>query len=490
MPARFAKTISESGYDCTTNTGLTPTDAYFCDFDGNWDANGDGLYGEYLKDSIDLLPEIFVGRLLVNAEQDVRYYTNKLVKYEINPGNGSTEYLGRAFLSQCDMMLYYHEADSVVNHIQNNFPDITVFSELPTWNDSNPTFPTGNEVIEELKSSTPGLMSFHGHGNPYAIGTMQNGYKNGETYGIVSKQGIPRYGDGHHLHVETAQGIDLINNKDFPAIGYSIACTVMPFDSFPDYTNYINFGKSFTSGGNYGGPAFISNTRYGYINYSVDIEKQFFDYVFSNNGMGCSHALSKTSFSNRDKYYYHCALTCNLLGCPEFEMWTAQPATIGSSLGNGLTVSNIDLSTNELSRSSGMALSSVATSWTNQVVTIRKSNHIPLLMSTTLQGLNLTQDGHYFVRDLTLSNGQRGGNVQVSGCSVGFEASNNIVINSTFIINSGADVTLISHGTVTINGGQINSGGSLTIYSDQVQIATQMTCASGGTIVWKTISQL
>ena len=64
----------------------TPTDMYFACFDGNfeWDANGNGVYGE-IDDNIDLLPEVVVTRLPVNTSEQVISYTKRIINYERSP---------------------------------------------------------------------------------------------------------------------------------------------------------------------------------------------------------------------------------------------------------------------------------------------------------------------------------------------------------------------------------------------------------------------
>lgn len=42
-----------------------PTDYFYADLTGNWDSDGDGFYGEYLQDTVDFIPEVYVGRIPV-----------------------------------------------------------------------------------------------------------------------------------------------------------------------------------------------------------------------------------------------------------------------------------------------------------------------------------------------------------------------------------------------------------------------------------------
>lgn len=61
-----------------------PADLYYSDLDGDWDANGNLTYGE-VNDSVDLYPDVFVGRAPVDSVAEVRTFVNKTLRYEKNP---------------------------------------------------------------------------------------------------------------------------------------------------------------------------------------------------------------------------------------------------------------------------------------------------------------------------------------------------------------------------------------------------------------------
>lgn len=54
---------------CWPNPGSaadqTPTDYYYADLTGNWDFDGDTMYGEFGQDTVDFGPEVYVGRIPV-----------------------------------------------------------------------------------------------------------------------------------------------------------------------------------------------------------------------------------------------------------------------------------------------------------------------------------------------------------------------------------------------------------------------------------------
>ena len=97
VPARYARDYSWNG-----NNGGTPivTDLYYACLDGNWNANGNSLYGEppvtiYLgqnipplviaSDFVDLRPELHVGRVSCISLAEAELYMKKYREYAIHP---------------------------------------------------------------------------------------------------------------------------------------------------------------------------------------------------------------------------------------------------------------------------------------------------------------------------------------------------------------------------------------------------------------------
>ena len=66
-----------------------PTDLYYSDLSANW-----------ARDTIDKAAELNVGRILAKTESQVMNYTDKLYRYELNPGAGSFGYLKKALFTE------------------------------------------------------------------------------------------------------------------------------------------------------------------------------------------------------------------------------------------------------------------------------------------------------------------------------------------------------------------------------------------------------
>jgi len=69
------------------DNGTEPSDLYFECLDGDWDANGNDLYGE-MSDAVDLFPEVSVGRLPVQNPIEAEHALELIISLESNPEPG------------------------------------------------------------------------------------------------------------------------------------------------------------------------------------------------------------------------------------------------------------------------------------------------------------------------------------------------------------------------------------------------------------------
>ena len=283
LPIRYG--CGDHNYSSTkivSNNSKIPTDIYFSDFNGNWNKDGDAHYGEPTHDKVDFYPEIFVGRLLCTTRQEIANYTEKLIRYERNPGNGDYSYLQKAFYCQSDEMQQDNEAGIIKSAWGTTFHQDTVIEEFPSYETQSVTKPTGAEVIREMNNRY-GFFSWHGHGAPAGITVRSRGTNEWDYYAIVPFDGVLDKDSVHYsMNVEVGHGLDNLTNQDYPAIAYSISCDVTPFDIYKQYNVTYNIGSSFTVAGLYGGPAFLGNTRSGWIGPSVRLEKLFVEQIKSN----------------------------------------------------------------------------------------------------------------------------------------------------------------------------------------------------------------
>lgn len=89
------------GYTANTSDEI-PVDCYYSNLDGNWNADGDGLFGENDgadAGAIDLYADIVVGRAPVYEVEDARTFVDKTILYA-RGGKPGTWYDRTAFLAQ------------------------------------------------------------------------------------------------------------------------------------------------------------------------------------------------------------------------------------------------------------------------------------------------------------------------------------------------------------------------------------------------------
>ncbi|HYQ90130.1 MAG TPA: C25 family cysteine peptidase, partial [Candidatus Binatia bacterium] len=77
IPMRYARVTYSETVDI-------PTDAYYSDLDGTWDGNGNGIYGE-VADSLDMNPDIAVGRLSASTRAQAQVLVSKALRYATSP---------------------------------------------------------------------------------------------------------------------------------------------------------------------------------------------------------------------------------------------------------------------------------------------------------------------------------------------------------------------------------------------------------------------
>ena len=295
IPEREAFAMScEAGF--MSDEDSIPCDLYYADLDGTWDEDGDNIFGE-VEDSVDLYPDVYVGRAPVDTLPDAFTFVRKVINYEKNP---PPDYLKRILF--CAEILWddpYTDQSIAKEKIDSLFiPDYMEITKLyESWgNESTQT------VVQAINSGM-NLFNHDGHGWIWAMGV-------GKDY-LVNDI------------------IDTLKNSDMQGILYSIGCWVGAFDYDAISEHWIRNPQG-------GGVAAIANARYGWgspgnpgFGYSDRFDFAFYDVLFNeDNRIGRALALTKARFIpySRDEnvYRWH-QYQLNLLGDPEMSVWTEPP---------------------------------------------------------------------------------------------------------------------------------------------------------------------
>ena len=454
IPIRYGNSIS-------TNI---PTDLYFSDFDGNWDANNNDVYGEDSGDDVDFYPEVYIGRLLVTTSSEVANWTKKLLRYEQNPGKGNYAYLLKAFFTQADQMQSQNQANGVLS-LMTWVPSAnrTVFSEEGGANTSTvPSFPTGKEVIDEFNKCY-GFCSFMGHGGPtnVAVATAET---NSDAYPKRKVTSLDNGSEGLVGVPETGNGFDNMTNVDYPTIYYSISCETSPFDAYNTPADDYNMGRMYTSVAQGGGPTYLGNTRNGYVSQSYSLFKKFVTVISGGNyNLGQAEGISKSQIAN-GIYYTFVKYSHNLVGCPETELWTATPSKFSNvaitSSGNNITVnprvSGVTIcvmSANDNGSSYYQVRKNVSSAVFSNVpkpyvVTITKHNYIPYqknpdnvyVQNETFTGQRTIQGTNIIAGESVTTEKAEGPVIVKNGANVTFDATNETYLESGFSVEKGGQL--------------------------------------------------
>ena len=88
--------------------------------------------------------------MLCTNRQEIANYTEKLIRYERNPGNGDYGYLQKAFYCQSDEMQENENAKTIKSAWGDIFSYSKTMQEDPGPYDSITVAPTGKQVIREV----------------------------------------------------------------------------------------------------------------------------------------------------------------------------------------------------------------------------------------------------------------------------------------------------------------------------------------------------
>ena len=454
VPARFR---TGDGKDYQYWLSSIPTDSYYGDLNSDWDKNRNWKYGE-MTDVIDFWPELYVGRILCTTNAEVERYVNKLIRYEFNPQDADFSYVKNAFYTQSDEFQSIFRQAQVISTAWGDtiFSKQTIFEELPTAADPSPTFPSGKQVIDEINKGY-GWISLHGHGNPSRVTVSSSGYD--------GKPGsyLAAYED--YDTTEIGNSWENLKNINSPSIVYSNSCTNMPIDEFNVVENRTSVGKSFTTGGNYGGPAFLGHTRLSYIETGGDLYKEFIKIIRGGDSrIGVAEAMSKGKYTKSDWYDRYECCSHNLLGCPEFNMWTDVPERIDSMYveswpssfkmringWNNCTFHLTGLFKNEgffyHIKGSNSTYRFSGKSANCYTVMATRPNTFPYIPHLYIQNIDMTGENYifgtsvsigYFVDPLAGSKGTKGNVTVKSGADIIFEVSKDVLLDKGFEIEPG-----------------------------------------------------
>jgi len=299
IPCRFAYAMACSAFMHSREDSL-PCDLYYADLQGNWDFDGDGIYGE-IEDSVDLYPDVLIGRAPVSSIIQAQNFADKILTYETNPAH---DYLDN-LLFLAEILWWSPYTDQALHKDR-----IDAEMVPPNLNVTKLYESLGNE-------SRSSVMSAIRNGNNFI---------NHDGHGWIDIMGV---GNGSLYSTD----LDTITNEPNHGIIFSMGCWTTAFD-------FDCIAEAWMNNVNGGGVAFIGNSSYGWgspgnpgFGISDIFDTRFIHslLVENNNRIGGALAMSKAYFIpySREKnvHRWH-QYQLNLLGDPEMMVWTALPESI------------------------------------------------------------------------------------------------------------------------------------------------------------------
>jgi hypothetical protein len=193
----------------------------------SWDTNQNHIYGEYNwegeTDSLDLYPDIYIGRLACIDITEVNIVVDKIITYETNEVYRSHWFSdiivvgGDSFPGDRDKVPEGEYVNEHVIEIMDGFIPKKIWASNGILNGTNPT---GSTVITNYINEGAGFIDFSGHGNTNLYTTHP-----------YEKEGIwlpSPYGAYYNSNIKK-----LANREKLPIVVTS-ACSVGKFNKDPD----------------------------------------------------------------------------------------------------------------------------------------------------------------------------------------------------------------------------------------------------------------
>lgn len=317
VPARYTSIQSGDEKGCLSD--LYYADLYKYDEDAeewvfeDWDPNGNDIFAEYTnsvsgREFLDLVPDVYIGRLAARSKFELKGVVNKIIAYESTSPSQKSWYSHMISVGGRTFQNYEGVPDGeyVCNVAMDYMDDTIITSNTTCYVSNNVTggrLPMPDPILESINEGA-GFLLFEGHGNPTGWNTNWREGGEGNWVGGINIVNLLKANNGDELPVVVIGGCHngLFNVSVFPILTVLLN---------PD--NYIKYWTSqptpfciswaFVAKPNGGGIASTGCTGYGIgggepITLSSELEVNLF-YKASQEGVlniGAAHGDSIAKF--------------------------------------------------------------------------------------------------------------------------------------------------------------------------------------------------
>jgi hypothetical protein len=358
-----------------------PADIYYASLDGDWNSDGDSLWGEPGEE--DFYSEVAVGRISFDDEAEAAAIINKIIMYQESP-----------VVAQCDnaLMLGEHLYSNPLTYGGDEMDQL-----IGTWDIHGfvtTGIPSGFDIVKLYdRDAAYSALDVYAAIN---AGTSLICHAGHSSYDYVMKISIG--------HVTTANFTNDGLAANFPVIN-SYGCNAGGFDLDDCIAEEMVTLPTCAS-------AYVGNSRYGWFyegttnGPSHHFQREFFDAIFTEGitKLGEANMRSKDEtvpfVDLPDEYepgaHRWCFYALNVLGDPAMDIWTEQPSAIAAAHPHGIARGALSFTVETDSPGSTGSLYGdgtcfgTGTAMPDGIMTIRLADSIPAAMDS----LDLTVTGH------------------------------------------------------------------------------------------------
>jgi len=328
LPTRF-------GYTTFYGGNFIATDLYFSCLDGNWNADGDSIYGEgYFSagdpgDGCDLLPDVYVGRASTTTLLTAQRFVDRVFQYSREPvGDYETDIIFFAevlFPQDYDPGMFISlDGAALADEV------LPIFDAHPEFHIARlyENYPDTSYVPGALPLSKSAVLDSLDRGYNIAV-HIGHGYRNTMVVGDES--------------LDNADALGLTNGDRLINL-YAINCTSNAID-------YPSIGEAFMEATNGGAVSNIGSTHFDFPTAGRVYQYEYFRLLVDDSvtSVGEAQALQKipyTAFSVYDGVNRWTQFTLLLLGDPQMPIWTNTPRTMTVSHPASISLSDSTVTVN------------------------------------------------------------------------------------------------------------------------------------------------
>ena len=315
VPIRGLYCTVLSGEDVYEDYNI-PSDLYYAALDGNWNDDGDDMWGEPGED--DLLPELAVARICADSSSEISAILNKIISYQSNPViEDATRMLMLGEEMWPDPLSYGADyLDLLIeNRDDNGYSTVGMPADLNFiyLYDRTLGWWYPDDLIQNINN---GCNIIHHAGHSSSSSNMRMGQSSITNENFINVDGVTHLNPIIYSHGCRSAAVDVINYNGQDCI----AEMMLEIDNFAS--------------------AYIGNTRYGWFNEgqtegpSLHLHREFISALYGDSvvTLGAAHTLSRIRtapfVTAPDQWepgaLRWCFYGCNVLGDPAMSVWTNQ----------------------------------------------------------------------------------------------------------------------------------------------------------------------